>query len=253
MEKLFIKNRKEQKISVIVERAEKQAGLAFVMHGMGVYKEQPQLEKIANAFKENKYTVVRFDATNAMGESDGNIEDATITNYYEDLEDVIKWSGIQDWYQEPFVLCGHSAGGMCVSLYAEKYPSKVKALAPISTVVSNTLIFYTKEEIEDWKKTGYRIWTSVSMPGVIKKLKYAYYEDKLKHDLLGEANNLLMPVLMIVGDNDKVTPLKHQQVLFDRLPGKKELHVIKNAKHNFDKEEHLKEIKTIFMNWIDKI
>ncbi|KKQ60707.1 MAG: hypothetical protein US81_C0014G0012 [Parcubacteria group bacterium GW2011_GWE2_38_18] len=144
---------------------------------------------------------------------------------------------------------------MCTSLYAEKYPKEVKALAPISTVVSNSLIneFYTEEEVRNWKETGYRIRPSVSRPGFIRKLKYAYYEDKLKHDLLKDADKLVMPILMIVGENDDVTPLKHQQILFDRLPSKKELHVIEGAEHTFREAEHLKEIKTIFMNWIDKI
>ena len=40
------------------------------------------------------------------------------------------------WYGEPFVLVGHSLGGISTALFAENYPDKVKALAPISTVVS---------------------------------------------------------------------------------------------------------------------
>src|SRR3990172_5193273 len=134
MQKVFIKNRRGLKISVLVETAENQKGLAFVMHGLGGYKEQPHLETIAKLFKENGYTVVRFDTTNTIGESEGNFEDATITNYYEYLEDVIKWSGTQKWYMEPFVLVGHSLGGISTALFAENYPEKVKALAPISTV-----------------------------------------------------------------------------------------------------------------------
>lgn len=87
MEKIFIQNRKDQKISVIVEKAEDQKGLAFVMHGLGGFKEQPHIQTFADAFKEDGFTVVRFDTTNTFGESDGNYEDATVTNYYEDLED----------------------------------------------------------------------------------------------------------------------------------------------------------------------
>lgn len=140
MQKVFIKNRKDQKVAVILEEAEAQKGLAFVMHGLGGFKEQAHLEMIADLFKENGYTVVRFDTTNTIGESDGNFEDATVTNYYEDLEDVIKWSEAQSWYKEPFVLIGHSLGGISTALFAENYPEKVKALAPISTVVSGVLL-----------------------------------------------------------------------------------------------------------------
>ena len=88
--KEFIKNHKGQKICVIVEQPEgKTRGLAFVMHGLGATKDQPQIKCMAEAFVENGYTTVRFDARNSFGESEGINEDANITNYYEDLEDVL--------------------------------------------------------------------------------------------------------------------------------------------------------------------
>jgi alpha/beta superfamily hydrolase len=110
MEKLFIKNRKNQNIIIILEESKDSKGLVFVMHALGATKDQPQIQTFAKAFKDNNYTVIRFDATNSCGESDGDYADATITNYYEDLEDVIKWAKNQNFYQEPFVLCGHSLG-----------------------------------------------------------------------------------------------------------------------------------------------
>ncbi len=254
MEKLKIKNRKGQNLSVILEEQSDAVGLAFIMHGLGGFKEQPHIETFAAAYREKSFTVVRFDTANTFGESDGNYEDATITNYYEDLEDVVAWATTQPWYQEPFWLEGHSLGGICTALFAEQHPERVKALAPISTVVSNKFIadVYTEEELKNWKETGYLVKPSLSKPGTTKRLKWAFYEDRLKYDLLENAGKLVMPVLLIVGENDDRTPLKHQQALYDVLPGKKELHVIKGAEHTFRDEEHLKEIKEIISNWIVK-
>jgi len=124
MQKLFIKNRKRQNVSVIVEQITNQEGLAFVMHGLGGFKEQNHIATFANAFRDRGFTVVRFDTTNTLGESDGKYEDATITNYYEDLEDVLGWARKQKWYQEPFALSGHSLGGICTALFAERFPEK---------------------------------------------------------------------------------------------------------------------------------
>jgi pimeloyl-ACP methyl ester carboxylesterase len=256
MQKEFIKNRKNQKIAVIVEQTESQKGLAFVMHGLSGSKEGPHIETMADAFKENDYTVVRFDTTNTFGESDGDYEDATTTNYYEDLEDVIKWASRQPWYREPFVLAGHSLGGICVALFAEKYPGKVKGLAPISTVVSGKLSLEApsnKERWKEWKRTGWREEESQSMPGVIKRLKWSHMEDRLKYDLLTKIDKLTMPVLLIVGENDESTPSEHQQILYEALPGKKELHIIENAQHTFRDLGHLAEIKQIFNKWIGSI
>jgi pimeloyl-ACP methyl ester carboxylesterase len=252
-EKLFIKNRKGQKVSVLVEKPEHPKGLAFIMHGLSGFKEQSHIELYAKTFLANDYIAVRFDTTNTFGESDGNYEDATVTNYYEDLEDVIEWAKLQPWYQEPFCLIGHSLGALSVALYAEKYPEKVKALAPTSTVVSGALSMQSAKIrglYDEWKRTGWRVENSESKPGTVKRLKWSHMEDRLKYDLLPNADKLTMPVLFIVGSEDGGTPLEHQKILYEKVPGRKEMHIIEGAEHTFKKERHLKEIGIIIDRWI---
>lgn len=259
MEKVSIKNRKGQKIVVLVEEQPKPNGLAFVMHGFSGSKEQEHIAVIAESFEKAGSTVVRFDTTNSCGESYGNYEDATVTNYYEDLEDVINWAGEREWYQEPFWLAGHSLGGICIALYAENHPTKVKALAPISTVVSGKLSLESsknKSIWREWKRTGWKEWESGARPGFIKRLPWQHMEDRLKYDLLKGVGMLTMPVLLIVGENDESTPPEHQKILYEKLPGKKEIHIIKGAQHSFraqddsERPENLEQIKHIFSKWI---
>lgn len=256
MEKEVIQNRKGQKIVTIVEESASQKGLAFVMHGLGGFKEQPHIQTIAEAFREKGYTVVRFDTTNSAGESEGEMQLATLTNYYEDLEDVITWAQSQKWYQEPFCLAGHSLGGFCISWYAINHPEKVKAIAPISSFISGEVFLETlkaKESVEEWEKRGYREWESSSQPGLIKRLNWSFATDSLKYDLLAKAEEIKVPVLIIVGEEDTDTRLAHLKVLYEKLSTKKEFHVIKGAPHTFIEEDHLREIKEIFLNWIIKI
>lgn len=249
MEKIFTLNRKRQRIVLLVEENKNPKGLVFVMHHLGGHKFSANIAAYAEAFWEKKFTVVRIDATNSFGESEGNFADATITNYFEDLEDVILWAKDQSWYQEPFWLCGHSLGGTSSALYAQKYPEKVRALAPIATVVSGRLSSEVDKykNLEEMKARG---WIE-ERNGI--KLNYSHMEDRFKYDLLSGAKKLTMPVLMIVGEKDRGTPFKHQKMLYDLLPGKKELHVIKDAPHVFMEERHLGEIKNIFLDWIDKV
>lgn len=256
MEKLKIKNRKGQNIVVLLEEDPSSKGLVFVMHGLGGFKEQKHIVAFVDSFKNKNFTVVRFDTTNTFGESEGNYEDATVTNYFEDLEDVITWAKMQSWYKEPFYLVGHSLGGICIILYAEKFPGEVKGLAPISTVVSGklSLELQGKEKTGAWEKTGWREEKSESIPGLVKRLKWSHMVDRLKYDVLPEAYKLVMPVLLIVGDRDDL--LEHQKLLYDKLPGKKELRIIEDADHNFrgeDYEKNLESIKKIFFSWIDKV
>ncbi|MEK7584340.1 MAG: alpha/beta fold hydrolase, partial [Patescibacteria group bacterium] len=136
MQTFSIKNRRDRTIIGNLDIVPDQRGLAFMLHGVGGFKEQPHLRVMAQSFSEHGYTVVNFDSTNGFGESDGGLETLSATGNYEDLGDVIAWAGTQSWYAEPFVLAGFSLGSLCMALYAEKHPEKVKALAPISTVVS---------------------------------------------------------------------------------------------------------------------
>jgi len=253
MEKFFIKNRKGQNISVLLELSENSRGLAFVMHGLSGFKEQDHIKIFAGAFLGKGFSVVRFDTTNTFGESDGNYEDATTTNYYEDLEDVISWTKSQKWFRKPFALAGHSLGGICTALYAENHPEEVSGLAPISTVVSGELSMQTeanKNVIEEWKQTGWR--TEIGHTGIVKRLKWGHMEDRLKYDLLSKTEKLTMPVLLIVGDQDESTPVQHQQILYDKLPGKKEIHIIKGAPHTFREPHHLQQVCELFDEWIEK-
>jgi pimeloyl-ACP methyl ester carboxylesterase len=256
MEKLFIKNRDNRNVSVVVETPNNPVGLVFLMHGLGANKEKPHIIKAAKVFLDNNYTVVRFDTINSCGESDGNFEDATVTNYYADLEDVINWSKKQDFYQEPFVLAGSSLGGMCIVLYAEKYPEKVKSLIPIAPVISGELSIArsSKERIADWQKTGWQERPSESIPGLIKRLKWSHMEDRLKYDLLKKAEVLTMPVLLIVGELDESCPVEHQRILFESISSNnKELCIIDGAPHTFKNETHLQEFSEVVDGWIKKI
>src|SRR3989344_2883674 len=230
MKKLFIKNRKNQKICVVVETPKSARGLAFVMHGLGGFKDQPFLIKVAEAF---------------------------LTNYYEDLEDVIKWAEGESWYKEPFILAGHSLGGISCALFSEKYPEKIKALILISPVISGQLTLETEygESIKgEWKRSGWHEEKSISKPGEIKRLPWLHMEDRIKYDLRSEAQKLIMPLLLIVGSKDETTPLEHQKLLFGALPeGNKELRVIKGAHHMFRKDSEIAELKKVIFEWVKSV
>lgn len=248
MEKLFIKNRHDKKMSVIVEQAKDPKGLVFVMPGLGNLKEEANIQTYMDSFVEKGFTAVSFDVTSGVGESDGDYSQANFTNYYNDLVDTVEWSKSQDWYREPFALVGHSMGGGCILWYAYNNPDKVSGIAPLSTVIGGhqTLAKFGRDDLPGIKKDE-------SGKEVIKKLDWEQFrEDILKYDIVVKADKLPMPALMMVGSEDKGTPVEDQMKLFDKLPGVKEIHTVDGAPHTFSDPEHLAKAKQIIQDWIDK-
>ena len=89
----------------------------------------------------------------------------------------------------------------------------------------------------------------------MKKVNWSFIEDGQQYDVLPKADRLTMPILLIVGENDTGTPPEHQQLFHEKLPGRKEIHIIKGVDHNFRSggelnESALREIKDIFAKWI---
>ena len=238
--KFSIKNRKDLDIVGDLLVPQNSKNLAFVEHGHGGYKEEKHIQVTEDTLFDHGYTVVNFDATNSIGESGGKYEYSNMQAHYEDLVDVIEWAKSQNWYIEPFVLAGHSLGGYSVA----QYPEKVKGVFPFAPVVSGKLSLeaaekFHPEETKKWKETGWRHSMSESKPGTEKNLPWSYMEEKLHHDLLPQALKLTMPVLLVVGENDESCPADQQQMLYELVPGKKEIHVIPGARHVFKTPEHL--------------
>lgn len=252
MEKQFIKNRKGLNMVVVVDEVENQKGLVFLMHGFIGFKEHPLLLETSKIFKEKEFTVVSFDATHAFGESDGKMEEGTMTGYLEDLEDVIEWSKHQRWFDKKFFMVGHSLGGYCVSLYAAK-DWNVRGLILFSPLVSGELFLATdniRSIMNEWMMKGIREWVSGSV-GAVKRSGYAFVEDCLKHDLLKEAWKIRCPVLMITGEADEVIPMNDQKMLFEKIWSKKELHLVKNGDHNLIDWEKSEEMRNIVLDWLN--
>ena len=255
--RLFIKNRYGVDLAVQTdEPASNPRGLAFIAHGQAGFIEQPHIQALTEAFLDQGYRAIRWDAANSIGDSGGRIEECTMTSYYEDLEDVVTWAQKQSWFVEPFLLCGHSMGGFICTHYAAQHPHLVRALVPVSTGISGALFRQTcsQSDLINWEQSGFAVRESKSKPGVIVRIPWKFVEDYDTYDLLQEASHLTMPTLLLVGDQDTTTPLAHQQMLFDAVASSdKRLKIIRNADHNFRSEELLAEVKNVVSNWVEAL
>lgn len=253
--KLLIKNRSQQALSVLVENEKGKSGTVYIAHGLRGNKYQIHIQAFANVCLEHDLVTVSWDAANTLGESQGNLEDASLSSYSEDMEDVIAWSKSQDWYQEPFILLGHSLGAACCILYTAKYPEKVKALAPTSAFLSGKLYIssYSDDQLKEWRSSGYLSEESKSRPGFIKTYKWNLAEDLIKYELYDLASQIKAPILLMVGDQDTGTPLKSQQIFYDKLNSKdKTLVIITGASHTYQPKD-LDLVNRSLSQWLSRI
>jgi len=252
--KTWVKNRNGKRLAVLVDQPKDSRGLAFVLHGLGGFKEQTHIIAMAKALVDAGLTTVRYDAENTIGESEGAMEAVTATRYFEDLEDVISWAKTQEWYAEPFGLCGHSLGGLTILLYAEKHPAMVQFMIPAAPVtVGSELIAdkWSDEELQEMQQTGVYVQESNSRPGVEKRIGWAFVTDLRQQDATRAIAQLTHPVLMVTGTEDSAVSVASQQRFFDALPAHdKQFSTILGADHNMGRPHECDELYEIIATWI---
>lgn len=236
MAKFFIQNRKGIDLCVVVKKPEESPhGIVFIEHGLSGNKEEPHLQSIADTFYNNGFTVVVFDASNSTGESGHDKTGITFTGHYQDLKDVIEWAGQQSWYKEPFVLSGHSLGGMAVIYYAEKHPQKVRALIPVAPALSGKIFEFSRKQrslhdFTEWKKNGF--YEKISNSNGRKLIvPINLLEDIKKYDCFNLCTNIKAPTVIIAGEKDESVPLNFIKDFYNQLKCRKELKVIANCPH----------------------
>ena len=253
-----IPNRHGLNIAILVEIPENPKGLIFIVHGFMSIKEAPHIAALGLTSLQQDLIVVRFDATHSFGQSDGSNQ-GTITTYTHDLEDVIQWAQAQDWYQEPFILAGHSLGGIAILEASRKYPSRTKALALLATVISGEMdnkgyMALDPKGYAEWKESGFKDWPSRQNPDISIQVPFSHMENRNAYNALRYAPDISVPVFMIIGDEDIYFSPANQQELYDVLgSAEKEFHIIPNAPHSFIVEEHLQQLRALFSNWLKKL
>lgn len=236
MEKITITNRSGLRLVIQIDSPVTPKRLVFLAHGMKGFKEQPHIEAFKNVFLKNDYVVVRFDATHALGESDGSVEDVTYDSYVHDLEDVIAWAKKQDWFVSPYALCGHSMGAQSTVWHAEHNPREVSLIAAMAPVVNYDMYIATMDPVirHNWKTKGYSESESKSRPGVSARVRWAAVESLKGFDLLPLAHTIRMPFIDIVGSDDKPCPPNNQKVLFENITSdNKQLIVVDGLEHSY--------------------
>jgi pimeloyl-ACP methyl ester carboxylesterase len=119
-------------------------------------------------------------------------------------------------------------------------------IAPVSNYKEKRLEELSKEELEEYKNKGFRIYTNIK--GSFK-LNYTFFEDFDNNNGYIAAEKIKIPTLIIHGDKDITVPIK-QSIKTASIIEDCKLEIIKDENHFFRKPEKFNQMTKLATDFI---
>ncbi len=190
-------------------------GVAVLLHGLGGWRDQLLLRRVAESFVEDGYTTFLFDESNGVNSPDNDFFHNTTTQYTHDVEDVFAYLKKQTWYQGPVTLAGHSMGGLVASWYAAKRPEDVSHLILLAPAIAWRSMWWAQLPFAlIWLIRGHRMMLGID--GKEFALSPSWWFDFLKFNGYRYATNVTAPTLIISAERDHTVAKPREHRLFTR-------------------------------------
>lgn len=218
----------------------------LILHGWG--SKSDRWMQVAQLLAQQNFCVVIPDLP-GFGKSDTPSISWSTEDYCNFVEQFVQKTGLQNFY-----LLGHSFGGGIATIYAAKFPSRVKKL-----VLFASAVFRRKTA----RKTILRIIASVFKPFsffppygffrkafykfIVRKSDYPYtsgimretYKKVIDNNLSQYLSSIQTPTLVIWGDKDDVIPVADAYLIQQKIKNS-QLVIIPGGDH--DIEQHMPEV-----------
>lgn len=197
-------------------------------HGLFSSKDSPKFIAIAESLAVEGFVAIRYDHC-GCGESEGKIEDTTVTGRLKDLESIVTFTNRHPGIGGTLGLLGSSMGGF-ISLLAAARETFFKALTVWATP------FFLRRAKKDFKEDEYPL------------LKDSFYEDLNKYNLV-DALGKIKYCLVLHGENDELVPVWHAEKNYEGLSEPKQLELFPGGDHRFTDEQHRKKAIRLSVEW----
>jgi hypothetical protein len=221
-----------QRISGILHLPEqKNPRCVIASHGLLSSKNSKKYIALGERISKEGITMLRFDFR-GIGESEGRIEDDTVSSRIVDLSSAIDFIRSRPDLGNRIGLVGSSLGGF-ISLIKASMDKEIRAVVIWATPLHMNDL-KSKERDED-----------TPLP------PEAFFEDLPKHRLLP----LLPKVsngLVIHGEKDELVPVAQAWEIFYHLREPKEIHIIEGADHRLTAPAHRQRAIDLTVDWFRK-
>ncbi|AMQ17683.1 alpha/beta hydrolase [Thermococcus peptonophilus] len=240
-------------------------GWVVLVHGLGEHS--GRYGKLISMLNDAGFAVYTFDWP-GHGKSRGKRGHTSVEEAMEIIDSII-----EELCEKPF-LFGHSLGGLTVIRYAETRPDKIRGVVASSPALAKSP--KTPGFMVALAKVLGRIAPSLTLsngidPNLLSRNPDAvkrYIEDPLVHDRIStklgmsifknmelahrEADRIKVPILLLVGTADVITPPEGSRKLFEELKVKdKEIKEFEGAYHEiFGDPEWGEEFHRTIVEWL---
>ncbi len=247
-QRVHFQNSNNQSLSAILEMPidEKPLTYAIFAHCFTCNKNLHAVVNITHALTSRGIAVLRFDFT-GLGESEGEFSE---TNFSSNVSDLVSAATfLEDNYESPTLLIGHSLGGAAV-IYAANQLNKIKAVATIAAPSDPEHVAkLIKEGQEEIEKNGEATVNIGGRPFKIKKQFLDDLKDKGPEKII---RNLKKPILILHSPLDKIVSIDNAAGIFQAAFHPKSFISLDDADHLLSNKQDSRYAGDVIATWMSR-
>tara|TARA_Y100000034_G_C6908253_1_gene422165 strand:+ start:1013 stop:1750 length:738 start_codon:yes stop_codon:yes gene_type:complete len=238
-QKITFKNSKGEKIVGLLSNA-KSDTIVILCHGHWSSKEGTSVAILTKLLNKEGIGTFRLDFSGG-GESEGKIEDLTISKETDEILQAIKLFK-KDFKKIVVYGSSYGGGGAILSAIKSKDINLLMLKAPIFDWIEKKSRELGVEGVRKWKEDGYY------QDSHGRKYDYALYKDAEKIQLTKSAQNIKIPVIIVQGDEDKAVLLSSSELFKEKVP-QTNLEIIKGVGHRI-RGKPLEKANNLFLKFL---
>ena len=248
-QKLYFKNRDGKRLAARLDLPldEKPAAFALFAHCFTCTKNLNAVVNIDRALALHGIAVLRFDFT-GLGESEGDFAETSFSTNVSDLVAAAQF--LEQTFEAPRLLIGHSLGGAAVIQAARKIDS-VEAVVTIGapSELTGLLRFMDASSLEELEKAEE---TSIVIEGRKFRIKRQFLDSLGLENMNESIRNLRRPLLIFHSPVDQVVSIDHAAKIFAAARHPKSFISLDKADHLLSRREDSMYAGEVLAAWAGK-
>ncbi len=246
--KISFKNKSDVELSAQLDFPIQKVPAAYAVfaHCFTCSKNLKSVDNISRALTSKGIAVLRFDFT-GLGQSDGDFSDTNFSSNLSDIEAAYEF--LEENYQAPQILVGHSLGGAAVLNVASRL-SEVRAVATIGAPSTPEHVRHLLQNGEnELKEKGV---AEVNIGGRTFKMKKQFLDDLEERSGSTEIRNMGRSLLILHSPQDKIVSIDNASEIYLQAKHPKSFITLDKADHLLMKDSDAMYAGEVIASWASR-